>query len=58
MKDNIRMQIATEIDRVNEEYENEDPKSYKKRRCLLDQSTVLLTALIALNSIQDKINEI
>ena len=52
-KDGIRTQIASKIDRLQNEIENE--KQFDKRMLLRDQSKVLFTALIALNHIQYKI---
>ena len=49
----IRMNIANEIDRVQIEIENEN--SFEKRMLLREQSKVLFTALMELNNIQDKI---
>ncbi len=52
MKD-IRMEIANKIDRLRNEIEKED--SFEQRMLLREQSKVLFTALMDLNSIQDKI---
>lgn len=59
MEKDIRMMIATEIDKVNAEYNKAVNTEYesttKERKYLLAQSKVLLTALIELNAIQDRI---
>lgn len=53
MNEDIRMKLANEIDRVNADYNKET--STKNRKYLLEQSRALLTALMTLNDIQDRI---
>ncbi len=54
----IRMEIAIAIDRVNKEYNEETDREEvdrKKQIALLEQSSILLNALIKLNEVQDKL---